>query len=207
MKELFIILVFGLILFNFALAQTTCDLTKPPTTGLCNPTTVPDIPGLIIVLLAVWTGFAGMAILYTAYAGLRMVISQGNEEALTKAKNALKYAVLGLLGLMLSYVIIISTSKFLGVVAVDPNSGKLENPLGNQGFPEFVQTMVNSFTAAVATVAVFMIIVNGFRYITAGGNDEQASQAKKGLTWAAAGIVVVLLAYAIIRATVALLGK
>lgn len=47
-------------------------------------------------------------------------------------------------------------------------------------------------------VAVIMIIIGGFRWMTAGGNEEKVEAAKKILTAAIIGLIIVLLAWAIV---------
>ncbi|MBI2426513.1 MAG: hypothetical protein HYV34_01575 [Candidatus Kerfeldbacteria bacterium] len=47
-------------------------------------------------------------------------------------------------------------------------------------------------------VAVIMIIIGGFRWMTAGGNEEKVEAAKKILTASIIGLIIVLLAWAIV---------
>lgn len=47
-------------------------------------------------------------------------------------------------------------------------------------------------------IAVIMIIIGGFRWMTAGGNEEKVEAAKKILTAAIIGLIIVLLAWAIV---------
>jgi hypothetical protein len=64
-----------------------------------------------------------------------------------------------------------------------------------------VHTIVNLLTAIVGIVAVIMIIVGGFRYITSGGNDTSVTSAKNTILYAIIGLVVVALAQIIVRFT------
>lgn len=56
--------------------------------------------------------------------------------------------------------------------------------------------------AIAGTLAVLFIIVGGIRYITAYGNEEQTEGAKKTLTNAIIGVVIVILAFVIVRVIV-----
>jgi hypothetical protein len=67
-----------------------------------------------------------------------------------------------------------------------------------------VHTIVNLLSAVVGIVAVIMIIIGGFRYITSGGNDTSVTSAKNTILYAIIGLVVVALAQLIVRFT---LGK
>jgi hypothetical protein len=64
-----------------------------------------------------------------------------------------------------------------------------------------VHTVVNLLSAIVGIVAVIMIIVGGFRYITSGGNDASVTAAKNTILYAIIGLVVVALAQIIVRFT------
>lgn len=64
-----------------------------------------------------------------------------------------------------------------------------------------VHTVVNLLSALVGIVAVIMIIVGGFRYITSGGNDTSVTAAKNTILYAVIGLVVVALAQILVRFT------
>jgi hypothetical protein len=64
-----------------------------------------------------------------------------------------------------------------------------------------IHTIVNLLSALVGVVAVIMIIVGGFRYITSGGNDTSVTSAKNTILYAIIGLVVVALAQLIVRFT------
>jgi TRAP-type C4-dicarboxylate transport system permease small subunit len=64
-----------------------------------------------------------------------------------------------------------------------------------------VKTIVNLLSAVVGIVAVIMIIVGGFRYVTSGGNDTSVTAAKNTILYAIIGLVVVALAQIIVRFT------
>jgi hypothetical protein len=66
---------------------------------------------------------------------------------------------------------------------------------------DIVHTIVNLLSAIVGIVAVIMIIVGGFRYITSGGNDTSVTSAKNTILYAIIGLVVVALAQLIVRFT------
>src|SRR3989338_6416463 len=54
-----------------------------------------------------------------------------------------------------------------------------------------IKTAINIFTIIVGLVAVVMIIVGGFKYITSGGNDTNMASAKSTLLYAVIGLTVV----------------
>lgn len=62
-----------------------------------------------------------------------------------------------------------------------------------------IKNIINIFSLVVGIVAVMMIIIAGFRYITSGGNDGNVSSAKNTILYAVIGLVIVALAQIIVR--------
>jgi hypothetical protein len=64
---------------------------------------------------------------------------------------------------------------------------------------QILRHLVNLLSAIVGVVAVIMIIVGGFRYITSGGNDTSITGAKNTILYAIIGLVIVALAQVIVH--------
>jgi len=62
-----------------------------------------------------------------------------------------------------------------------------------------IKTVINVFSIVVGVVAVIMIIIGGFRYITSGGDSSNVSGAKNTIIYAIIGLVVVALAQFIVQ--------
>lgn len=62
-----------------------------------------------------------------------------------------------------------------------------------------VTDIVNIFSVIVGIVAVIMIIVGGFKYITSGGDSGNVTGAKNTILYAIIGLVVVALAQFIVK--------
>ncbi len=71
------------------------------------------------------------------------------------------------------------------------------NPSGR--IDHAIQSVINLISVAVGIVAVIMIIVGGFRYITSGGNQEGVKTAKNTIIYALIGLVIVALAQLIVN--------
>lgn len=61
-----------------------------------------------------------------------------------------------------------------------------------------VENIFSWFLLLIAILSVVAIIYAGITYITSAGNEEQATRAKSIITYAIIGIIVTILAYAII---------
>jgi hypothetical protein len=64
---------------------------------------------------------------------------------------------------------------------------------------DLISDVINIFSLVVGVVAVIMIIVGGFRYITSGGDSNNVSAAKNTILYAIIGLVIVALAQFIVR--------
>lgn len=64
---------------------------------------------------------------------------------------------------------------------------------------QIVSQVINLLSLAVGVVAVIMIIVGGFKYITSGGDSGNVTGAKNTILYAVVGLIVVALAQVIVR--------
>lgn len=62
-----------------------------------------------------------------------------------------------------------------------------------------VALVINVFSWVVGVVAVIMIIVGGFKYITSGGDSGKITSAKNSIIYAIIGLVIVALAQIIVQ--------
>jgi len=62
-----------------------------------------------------------------------------------------------------------------------------------------VTSVISLLSWAIGVVAVFMIIVGGFKYITSGGDTAGVTAAKNTILYAIIGLVIVALAQVIVK--------
>jgi len=76
----------------------------------------------------------------------------------------------------------------------------LPNPIPQAGSSaeDVAITVIQYILAIAGLVAVVYLIIGGFNYITAGGNEENTKKATKTLLNAIIGLVVIFAAYAIV---------
>lgn len=67
-----------------------------------------------------------------------------------------------------------------------------------QCIPVLFANVLNVLFMFAGTVAVFMIIISGFRFILSSGDAKQLDGAKKTLTLAVIGLIIILLSYLIL---------
>lgn len=63
----------------------------------------------------------------------------------------------------------------------------------------YAQKIINWVFPLVGLVFLAMFIFGGIKFILSGGDPKQAEGARNTLTWAVAGLILVLLSFAILR--------
>ncbi len=80
---------------------------------------------------------------------------------------------------------------------------------GGTGLPNFffgcssvtgcILSIINILLAVAGLIAVLVLIIGGFRYVTSFGNEEVTSTAKKMILNAVIGIIIIILSFVIVR--------
>jgi predicted permease len=92
----------------------------------------------------------------------------------------------------------ITTGVCSGVGAATGGSG-CSSDSSSPDLATIAKRIVNILSIIVGVVAVIMIIVGGFRYITSGGESGNVSGAKNTLIYAIVGLIIVALAQFIVH--------
>lgn len=99
---------------------------------------------------------------------------------------------------------------FASALFVDPAMAQLISPLDNPAeignatqqeasLRAMVLKFVNFFLYFLGLIATVFVIYGGFLYITSQGDDGNVEKAKKILTFAAIGILIILISFALIN--------
>ena len=73
----------------------------------------------------------------------------------------------------------------------------IESGLGNQSLETTIGSIINVMLSLLGIIAVILILYGGFKWMTAGGNEENVGAAKKIIFSGIIGLVIILSAYAI----------
>ncbi len=78
--------------------------------------------------------------------------------------------------------------------------GGVDQAGGSGGPPlrTFIQNIISTLLFIIGIIGVIVIVIAGIQYATSGGNAEQASKAKNSIIYAVVGIIVAVMAYAIV---------
>lgn len=69
--------------------------------------------------------------------------------------------------------------------------------LGNADPRDIIANVIRVGMGFLGTIAVIIILIGGFKWMTAGGNDTKVGEAKKYIMYGIVGLIIVLSAYAI----------
>jgi hypothetical protein len=70
---------------------------------------------------------------------------------------------------------------------------------GGTDASSLAQKVINVLSLIVGAVAVIMLIVGGFRYVTSGGKQESVTAAKNTILYALIGLVIVAVAQIVVH--------
>jgi len=73
------------------------------------------------------------------------------------------------------------------------------DPKGAPTVDSTLKTIVNLLSIIVGAVAVIMIIIAGFKFVTSGGSAEKVTGARNTIVYSIIGLVIVALAQVIVR--------
>jgi hypothetical protein len=129
-----------------------------------------------------------VAVLFFIIAGVRMILSQGNQEAMNKAKTQMTWSVAGL--------VVAGLAELVVTTIIYPNNGQQLSD--THIFALLMIRITNFVTGFMSTIAVSMIIYAGYIYVVSMGGDGVA-KAKKIVTGAVIGLLIAMAAFALVN--------
>ncbi len=81
-----------------------------------------------------------------------------------------------------------------------PGTGACSVKTGSQNtsFVDTIKLVINIMLFIIGLIAVVMLVIGGIRYATSGGSQEAVKSAKDTILYAIIGIVVAVMAYAVV---------
>jgi hypothetical protein len=95
---------------------------------------------------------------------------------------------------LFSLILIVPTIVSAQVTRPTNSYGLAENINANS----IVEDVIKFVTTFLASLAILMIVVSGIMYMVSGGDQQKAETAKNILTYSVIGLVIAILAYAIV---------
>jgi len=87
-------------------------------------------------------------------------------------------------------IAVAQTAKSQACQALGSNAGCTTTPHGGADINNVIKTIVNVLSFVIGVVAVIMIMVGGFRFITAGGDSNKVASARGTIIYAVVGLVI-----------------
>ena len=89
---------------------------------------------------------------------------------------------------------VFAAADTFGLDAVETGIG---DSLGSQPIQETIASIINVALSLLGIVAVVIILMGGFKWMTAGGSDEKVGEAKKIIFSGVIGLAIILSAWAL----------
>lgn len=131
----------------------------------------------------------GFGVLFIMIGGAYMILSAGDAEKVTRGKNTITWAVIGIFVMQASQSLV----NFVTLEATTMIPG---SDLVTSATNTLIGSIFDLLYVAILGVAIF----SGMRMVVAFGKEEQFNKGKEGLLWAAVGAIVINLADAIATA-------
>lgn len=130
-----------------------------------------------------------VAVITIIISGIRLVTAgKGTEEEATKQKHHIMYALTGLVIIMVADVFV--KQVFFGEQGEIFGSKSTLQEAAAAG-SEQVRGIYSVFAYFAGAVAILMIVIAGFRYISSGGNEDTMAKAKRQITYAIIGLMLI----------------
>lgn len=138
-----------------------------------------------------------IAVLFTVVMGARMVSAgQENEEVAGQAKNYIRYALEGLIVIFVADSLVNVFFGAEGEVFRGGAAGVQEFATRSSNLFKGIYTFVETI---IASIAVFILITAGMRYVVGSTNDDEIGKAKNQIQWAAVGLFVIGIAEFVVK--------
>ncbi|HLD21361.1 MAG TPA: hypothetical protein VJB65_00505 [Patescibacteria group bacterium] len=89
----------------------------------------------------------------------------------------------------LGWVVASTPAAFAQINTAYPD---LNKSLGSNDPVEIVTSVINIVLSVLAIIAVIFILVGGFQWLTAAGNDEKVKKAQKTIVAAVIGLLIIM---------------
>jgi Zn-dependent protease with chaperone function len=125
---------------------------------------------------------------------------------MTMTQALSKYRVL--FAILTAFAMMIAVAPVAHMAPPDPLGIDAARPtvLGDEDLVTTITSIINVALGLLGIIAVVIVLIGGFKWMTAGGNEEKVTEARKLIISGVIGIAIILSAYAIASFVVNRLG-
>lgn len=100
---------------------------------------------------------------------------------------------------MVFFMLFMAVLPLLASAQIDVGLGPVQEEVGysTRDLRAVVGSIIKTVLGFLGVVAIIIILIGGFKWMTAGGSDEKVGEAKKWLISGIIGLAIILAAYAI----------
>jgi hypothetical protein len=114
-------------------------------------------------------------------------------------KHFLSVIVLGLIFAAPAMAATLDTVGVTGSKGLEDPSVNIQGTLGNKTPMQTATTLLNAAMVFLGLITVAIVLIAGFKWMTAGGNDDKITEAKKLMSAGVVGLIIILSAWGIAR--------
>lgn len=133
----------------------------------------------------------GLALVMGVLYGVRLVISRGQEDVISKQKANFLYSLLGFMILIISE----NVAKIF-----NPETATTAQLIDFNAARDQLRDIASYMKWLLGSVAVLMFVISGIRMIAAQGEESEITQQKRNLMWSVLGMLSILLASNLVNA-------
>jgi NADH:ubiquinone oxidoreductase subunit 6 (subunit J) len=156
-----------------------------------------DTTRIVITFIKYLLG--GLAALMLIRAGATMVSGSASEEEITREKKNLVLIAAGL-GLVLISDLVVR--RILYDTEYNDSTSETVVAINQSEFVTQVVAVTNIMVSFVGPIMMLGLVIGGFMYVTAGGDEEKSGLAKKILMNSVIGIVIIYGAFALVSTVI-----
>ncbi len=146
-----------------------------------------QLQAIILAVAKVFRNLMGaLGMIFIVIAGLQMIFAQGEEAKITEQKNAITYALIGL-------VIILIIERIINAVYGVPGEMRSLTPETASKVDLEIYGLISYMKAILGSVAIFMIILSGMKTIFAQGDEAEITNQRKAILWTIVGLALILI--------------
>lgn len=140
----------------------------------------------------------GLLVIYLVYAGVMMILSMwGDEWKLSEGKKWVWYAILWLLFVNIPWTLYNSFSGKRTMDDVTSTTGDTITIyqrnifMNSEIFWSTLGSLITFLEIAIVAIAIFTLILQGIKIMSAWGEEDKVSEAKSKILWSVAGLIFI----------------
>ncbi|MFZ1627079.1 MAG: hypothetical protein WAT81_04720 [Candidatus Moraniibacteriota bacterium] len=199
MRKNLLVIPFSLTLFVSVFFPAVCSAQTVPVgstaVSVTNPVSFTTVDRLFTNILTWLQSFIViLALIFIVIGAFLYITSGGDSGRITTAKNCITATLIGLAIGIAAPAFLKEISAMLGWVAAPPVGVGTSLTL-----IEIANNVLNFLLAIIGVVAIIMLVVGAFMYLTAAGDEDRIDTGKKIVKYSIIGITIALASLLLVR--------